>query len=607
MTMTKPTSEQVTFTAAGSGATLRNLVDKVREVVSVKDFGAVGDGVADDTAAIQAAVNASTQVYLPAGTYKCDGIVTLDANSNLFGAGRGATRIVRNGTNSASVGVLYAESGSSTTFIENITIRDMTLDGQVATLGFSAFRHLVSLNGVRNVVIERVEFVGFRGDGLYVGSGVSGGIERHNVNVTVRDCLFDGVNSDNRNGISVIDGDGVTIQCNTFRNCSRNNMPGPIDIEPDANAYHVVRDIDIIDNRIESYAGSHAIAVYTPAALTSPVFGVRIIGNDISGAQKLNGLGIFVRTVETLTVASKSMGIVIANNAIRDSNAVLIQPLAIINVRGLLCDGNTVEGGNASYFGNDVSGAPTNFDVVVSRNVFRGSGGVDGAVIFNSISNLLIEANVVDAPANGTSTIGMRFVCSVGTGQSNNVRCINNTFVKGGSQTISFGVFSHTLDRTTNTEMGTRVIGGSLTDQFLADYGRSELYSTGTWTPDITVSGLTMTYSSQVGTWTRIGNLVVVSFRAGLSGTSGSPSGGVSITNLPFPASSSLATGAYSSELTYSNVDIPVGYLSIVGIINPGSSTMLVRVQGDNTANTSLLGSSLLSNSEFAGSFIYQI
>ena len=41
MTMTKPTSEQVTFTAAGSGATLRNLVDKVREVVSVKDFGAV--------------------------------------------------------------------------------------------------------------------------------------------------------------------------------------------------------------------------------------------------------------------------------------------------------------------------------------------------------------------------------------------------------------------------------------------------------------------------------------------------------------------------------------------------------------------------------------
>ena len=73
MTMTKPTSEQVTFTAAGSGATLRNLVDKVREVVSVKDFGAVGDGIANDTAAIQAALNAAIAanraLYIPGGTY----------------------------------------------------------------------------------------------------------------------------------------------------------------------------------------------------------------------------------------------------------------------------------------------------------------------------------------------------------------------------------------------------------------------------------------------------------------------------------------------------------------------------------------------------------
>jgi hypothetical protein len=70
MTMTKPTSEQVTFLAAGSGATQRTALEKFRDVVSVKDFGAVGDGVADDTAAIQAAVVASPSVLFPRGTYR---------------------------------------------------------------------------------------------------------------------------------------------------------------------------------------------------------------------------------------------------------------------------------------------------------------------------------------------------------------------------------------------------------------------------------------------------------------------------------------------------------------------------------------------------------
>lgn len=56
MTMTKPTSEQITNIAAGAGAVQRTALEKFRDVVSVKDFGAVGDGVADDTAAFLAAI-----------------------------------------------------------------------------------------------------------------------------------------------------------------------------------------------------------------------------------------------------------------------------------------------------------------------------------------------------------------------------------------------------------------------------------------------------------------------------------------------------------------------------------------------------------------------
>jgi hypothetical protein len=68
---------------AGAGAVGRNINTKFSEVqVSVKDFGAVGNGVANDTTAIQAAINRIIQlgggtVFVPPGTYNLSAELTV--------------------------------------------------------------------------------------------------------------------------------------------------------------------------------------------------------------------------------------------------------------------------------------------------------------------------------------------------------------------------------------------------------------------------------------------------------------------------------------------------------------------------------------------------
>jgi hypothetical protein len=77
--------DNIQVIASGVGAVYRTVQDKGRDIVSVKDFGAVGDGVVDDTAAIQAALNAHFGVFFPAGNYRLNGSLTLREGNSLQG------------------------------------------------------------------------------------------------------------------------------------------------------------------------------------------------------------------------------------------------------------------------------------------------------------------------------------------------------------------------------------------------------------------------------------------------------------------------------------------------------------------------------------------
>lgn len=105
----KGDASTIDFKQSGTGAVSRTAQDKMREFVSVKDFGAVGNGIADDTAAIQAALNAAAgrDVYVPPGTYftsaelQSDGCSIIADNRN--------TTIIR--ATSAMRSVFYPKNG----------------------------------------------------------------------------------------------------------------------------------------------------------------------------------------------------------------------------------------------------------------------------------------------------------------------------------------------------------------------------------------------------------------------------------------------------------------------------------------------------------------
>jgi hypothetical protein len=94
-------ASNVSYNEGSLGAVNTSVQAKLQESVSVKDFGAAGDGVTDDTAAINAAIAASESIYFPPGNYvitntiytrgEFDGIWW--RGKRLFGAGSESTTI----------------------------------------------------------------------------------------------------------------------------------------------------------------------------------------------------------------------------------------------------------------------------------------------------------------------------------------------------------------------------------------------------------------------------------------------------------------------------------------------------------------------------------
>lgn len=114
------------FHPAGFGAVSRPVVSRLAESVLVTDYGAVGDGVHDDTAAIQAAINyvqslpCAGTVVLPKGTFRITyGLWISGTGVHLVGQGRRSSIIAP----VAGSTFYWLQIGNATTGVSYVSVR----------------------------------------------------------------------------------------------------------------------------------------------------------------------------------------------------------------------------------------------------------------------------------------------------------------------------------------------------------------------------------------------------------------------------------------------------------------------------------------------------
>jgi hypothetical protein len=186
------TAGKLSFTQAGTGATVRTVDSKLKDAVSVKDFGAVGDGVANDSAAIQAAINTGKRVYIPVGTYLCNVVVT---NKTIIeGDGSTATILIPFSTTTAAI--TYTNLGAYWSYhskIEGIGFHGV---GTKTGVGFTFSKTNPSLYATNDEYSNNVKFVGCRFFNLNKGVQFPFG----NIGSEFYSCVF----SNNKYGVYTI-------------------------------------------------------------------------------------------------------------------------------------------------------------------------------------------------------------------------------------------------------------------------------------------------------------------------------------------------------------------------------------------------------------------
>lgn len=372
-------SSLIGYTQGGAGAVATTVQAKLRQTVSVKDFGAVGDGTTNDTAAFAAATayinaNGGGHLIIPEGTYS----ITTESDPMLFTTGnvtiegQGNSLIVArafNGTSDLQAMLKFQYYGTGTpptftqtpTILENVQILNVNYNGNKTnktTSGDREYAHFVNLKWLRKFVVSGCNAYNMSGDGIYT-KGCSQGVISNNI-------MKDG----GRMAVAMVGGEQINCSDNVLTNTNSSNQGflvgkdgflGGVDLEPDGGAtqnYVNIENVVVSNNVIHNTIYG---VIFYPLAGAAPYDadlvlcrGLVISGNDIIHRDD-SSAAIFVRPTQN---QNGSQGVSITGNTVVTD----YQALSVYGMENVSIAGNMFRGG--------FTGATTAFaSIVFSRNI----------------------------------------------------------------------------------------------------------------------------------------------------------------------------------------------------------------------------------------------